>query len=76
MPNKTENQQKLEKLAKDILILSRNTLLVNLRFLDVALSQFELIPIEESTILTDGKYILYNLEKSCLFNKKCKIFLM
>ena len=60
MPNKTENQQKLEKLAKDILILSRNTLLVNLRFLDVALSQFELIPIEESTILTDGKYILYN----------------
>lgn len=52
--------EKLLKLAHDILILSRNTLLVNLRFLDAALSQFELVPIEESTLLTDGKYILYN----------------
>ncbi|MBQ3072700.1 MAG: metallopeptidase [Oscillospiraceae bacterium] len=41
-------------------MLSRNTLLVNLRFLDAALSQFELIPIEESSLLTDGKHILYN----------------
>ena len=60
MPNKAEKQQKIEQLAKDVLILSRNTLLVNLRFLDVAFSQFELIPMEENTILTDGKYILYN----------------
>ena len=52
--------EKLNKLAKDVLVLSRNTLLVNLRFLDAALSQFELFPIEESTLLTDGKYILYN----------------
>lgn len=58
MPN--EKTEKLNKLAKDVLILSRNTLLVNLRFLDAALSQFELIPIEESTLLTDGKHILYN----------------
>ena len=56
----TEKQEKLNKLARDVLILSRNTLLVNLRFLDAALSQFELIPIEESTLLTDGKHILYN----------------
>ena len=56
----TEKQEKLNKLAKDVLILSRNTLLVNLRFLDAALSQFELFPIEESTMLTDGKHILYN----------------
>ena len=55
-----EKQEKLNKLAKDVLILSRNTLLVNLRFLDAALSQFDLFPIEESTLLTDGKYILYN----------------
>ena len=55
-----ERQEKLNKLARDVLILSRNTLLVNLRFLDAALSQFELIPIEESTLLTDGKHILYN----------------
>lgn len=56
----TDRQEKLNKLARDVLILSRNTLLVNLRFLDAALSQFELIPIEESTLLTDGKHILYN----------------
>ncbi len=56
----TEKQEKLNKLARDVLILSRNTLLVNLRFLDAALSQFELFPIEESTLLTDGKNILYN----------------
>ena len=56
----TERQEKLNKLARDVLTLSRNTLLVNLRFLDAALSQFELISIEESTLLTDGRHILYN----------------
>jgi len=54
------NAEKLNKLAKDVLILARNTLLVNLRFLDAALSQFELLPIETDTLLTDGKHILYN----------------
>ena len=39
----TEKEEKLNKLAKDVLILSRNTLLVNLRFLDAALSQFEFL---------------------------------
>ena len=56
----TDKQEKVNKLAWDVLILSRNTLLVNLRFLDAALSQFEFFPIEESTLLTDGKHILYN----------------
>lgn len=56
----TQKQEKLNKLARDVLILSRNTLLVNLRFLDAALSQFELFPIDDSTLLTDGKHILYN----------------
>lgn len=55
-----ENRQKWEQLAKDVLLLSRNTLLVNLRFLDAALSQFELVPIRESTLLTDGRQIFYN----------------
>ena len=56
----SEKAEKLNKLARDVLILSRNTLLVNLRFLDAALSQFDFFPIEESTLLTDGKHILYN----------------
>lgn len=53
--NKLEKQNQL---ARDILLLSRNTLLVNLRFLDMALSQFELIPVGQSTLLTDGKHIV------------------
>lgn len=56
----SEKAEKWNKLARDVLILSRNTLLVNLRFLDAALSQFEFLPIEESTLLTDGKHILFN----------------
>ena len=51
---------KAEKLAEDVLIYSRNTLLVNLRFLDMALSQFEMLPCEEYSLMTDGKYLLYN----------------
>ena len=56
----TEKQEKWDRLAREVLTLSRNTLLVNLRFLDAALSQFQLHPIEESSLLTDGKHILYN----------------
>lgn len=56
----TEKYEKLNQLAKDILILSRNTLLVNLRFLDAALSRLELFPVDRSTLLTDGAYILFN----------------
>ena len=52
--------EQLKQLAADVLNLSRNTLLVNLRFLDGALSQFELFPIETDTLLTDGTHILYN----------------
>lgn len=43
---------KRDQLAKEILTLSRNTLLVHLRFLDLALSQFVWEPISESTMLT------------------------
>ena len=50
---------KLAELAKDVLILSRNTLLVNLRFLDMALSQFTYHEIEDGTLMTDGKYLIY-----------------
>lgn len=57
MPSRREKE---ENLAKEILLLSRNTLLVNLRFLDMALSQLELFPITESTLLTDGRHILFN----------------
>ena len=57
-----ERNEKLNNLAKDVLILSRNTLLVNLRFLDRAISSLELYPIDKSGLLTDGQHILYNPE--------------
>ncbi len=52
--------EKANSVAREILVLSRNTLLVNLRFLDMALSRLELKPIQSSTILTNGAYVLYN----------------
>ncbi|MBQ7930182.1 MAG: metallopeptidase, partial [Clostridia bacterium] len=55
-----ENSEKLQSLANDILQLSRNTLLVHLRFLDMALSRLDHIPIETSTVMTDGQHIFYN----------------
>ena len=55
-----EQLNKAEKLALDVLTYSRNTLLVNLRFLDMALSQLEMFPCEEYSLMTDGKYFLYN----------------
>ena len=55
-----DKYQRLDVLAREVLTLSRNTLLVNLRFLDAALSMFEFFPIDESSLLTDGQHLLYN----------------
>jgi len=55
-----DQKEQLNNLALDVLKLSRNTLLVNLRFLDLALSQFAYHEIEDGTLLTDGKYLLYD----------------
>lgn len=54
-----EKLNKTDSLAQDVLKLSRNTLLVNLRFLDMALSQFEMIKLFD-TLAVDGKHIFYN----------------
>ena len=55
-----EQTEKLYRLAEDVLKLARNTLLVNLRFLDVALSRFELLPVNEPDFATDGETLLYD----------------
>lgn len=55
-----EKLKKLNKLALDVLHLSRNTLLVNLRFLDMALSRFEYVSYIESTYFTNGEFLIYN----------------
>ena len=48
-----------DKLANEILNLSRNKLLVNLRFMDVALSYHKRLPYE-GTLATDGHTLLYD----------------
>ncbi len=55
-----EQFEKRNKLAEDVLHLSRNTLLVNLRFLDAALNELELIPTEDVNLATDGQFLAYN----------------
>ena len=52
-------QQQAEHLAQEVLLLSRNTLLVNLRFLDAALSQFALTPAPLS-FATDGQRMYFD----------------
>ena len=54
-----EQKQQFDKLAREVLILSRNTLLVNLRFLDSALSQFKFVSYDGS-LATEGRHICYN----------------
>ena len=54
------NREKRTKLAKDVLRLSRNQILVNLRFMDAALSRLEETEIEGIPLATDGKYLVYD----------------
>jgi predicted metal-dependent peptidase len=57
----TDSNIKAEKLARDILVYSRNLLLVNLRFLDAALNQLKLQKLEElDTLATDGRFFYFN----------------
>ena len=56
----TEKEKKQDGLAREILAFSRNTLLVNLRFLDSALSMLCLDRMGEGTMMTDGKALLYH----------------
>lgn len=57
--NRAERQKKAESLAADILALARNSLLVNFRFLDRALSRLSFAPDENISIATDGEYLYY-----------------
>lgn len=58
--NQEKNVNRADTLARDVLMLSRNTLLVNLRFLDAALSRFELADQGTDTLATDGQTLYYN----------------
>lgn len=59
-----EKQKKTEKIAAEILQMSKNKLLVNLRFMDMALNQFRIFSKPEATPFTasDGNVYLYDPE--------------
>ena len=56
---------KIDELGQEVLTLSRNTLLVNLRFLDAALSQFEPEPRpgDGDAVATDGQRLYYDAKE-------------
>lgn len=54
-----EQVKKLDELARNVLTMSRDTLLVRLRFLDMALSMLKFKPYMGS-VSTDGKILYYN----------------
>lgn len=56
----TPRDNRIEKLAREILLLSRNTLLVHLRFLDSAVSRLPLVETDEGHMGTNGQVIRYN----------------
>ena len=64
MSNNTNMEDKTEELinlSQDVIKLSRNTLLVYLRYLDMALSRLTPVAVEDiEGIATDGQYIAYN----------------
>ena len=58
--DKNEKLKKLEKLAWKIIKLSKDTLVTNFRFLDLALSVHDIILTNEIYLATDGKTIAYD----------------
>ena len=52
--------EQFSRLAREVLTLSRNQLLVNLRFLDAALSRLEPQELPELTYATDGRTLAYD----------------
>ena len=55
-----DNRERRTKLAKDVLRLSRNQILVNLRFMDAALSRLTETEIDGIPLATDGRYLVYD----------------
>ena len=61
MLNETKDiENRINSIAHEVMIYSRNTLLVHLRFLDMALSRFQLEPTERFNLATDGRVLAYN----------------
>ena len=56
----TNQKAKKNALARDVIRLSRNTLLVHLRFLDMALSRLRPAATDLAELATDGQFLAYD----------------
>ena len=56
----TDTEEKRLQLAREVLKLSRNTLLVHLRFLDMALSRLRPVATDLAELATDGQFLAYD----------------
>lgn len=52
--------ESVEALARQALDISKNALLVNVRFMSASFSRLALLPVPSSTLATDGRHIRYN----------------
>ena len=59
MTDKTENNNLINKAANDVMTLARSMLIVRFRFLDIALSRLEPVPLDGATLSTDGIRLIY-----------------
>ena len=59
MINAAENNDLINKAARDVITLARSMLIVKFRFLDMALSRLATVPSDEATLATDGVRLIY-----------------
>ena len=59
MNDLNESTAEVRELAQDILLLARNSLIVNFRFLDRAICRLPLVPDDNVSLTTDGHAIYY-----------------
>ena len=60
-PEMTEEEARLDRIARRIIVLSRSTIVVNMRYLDSAV--FKLMPVPGAlSLATDGRFLFYDSE--------------
>ena len=59
MTDNTENNNLISKAANDVMTLARSMLIVRFRFLDIALSRLEAVPLDGAALSTDGTRLIY-----------------
>lgn len=60
-PEMTEEEERLDRIARRIIILSRSTIVVNMRYMDSAV--FALMPVPGAlSLATDGRFLFYEPE--------------